>query len=152
MDHAAELTGAASAALIATGPGRDCLAGIRTTGPHHVPETAPRLRVPIHVGDEAFGELRLAGRPGGVPFTAEDEQLVRVLATHAGIAVGTARLYETARQRERWIEGAAAVTIALLTALRHALTDAAGRPGVTRVEVTADAIAALPDGRDGVCG
>jgi GAF domain-containing protein len=38
-----------------------------------------------------------------------------VLAAQAGIAIGNARLYETARQRERWIEGAAAVTTALLT-------------------------------------
>ncbi|AQS72225.1 histidine kinase [Streptomyces pactum] len=159
VDGAAELTGAASAALTTADPGRDGLWGIRTpdrdgsrdtrapdqdgltdTGtpapdgltdtrtpdpdglagtrtPDRggVPETAPRLRVPIHVRDEEFGELHLAGRPGGVPFTAEDEQLLRVLATQAGIAIGNARLYETARQRERWLEGAAAVTTALLT-------------------------------------
>ncbi|MFH9732386.1 GAF domain-containing protein [Streptomyces sp. NPDC017260] len=118
VDHAAELTGAACAALVTSDPGEGGLAGIRTAGRDGVPEsagTAYRLRVPVHVGGEEFGELRLSGRPGGGPFTAEDEQLVRVLATHAGNVIGAARLDGTARQRERWIEGAAAVTTALLT-------------------------------------
>ncbi|MDQ0387948.1 GAF domain-containing protein [Streptomyces sp. DSM 42143] len=115
VDGAAELTGASWAELAIADPARGGLAEIRTPGRDGAPEPASRLRVPIHVGDEEFGELRLAGRSGGGPFTAEDEQSVRVLATQAGIAIGNARLYETARRRERWIEGAAAVTNALLT-------------------------------------
>ncbi|WP_217162038.1 GAF domain-containing protein [Streptomyces sp. AC512_CC834] len=115
VDGAAELTDAGCAALAVADPGESGLAEIRTPAPAPVPETAPRLRVPILVHDEVFGELRLAGRPGAGPFTVEDEQLLRVLATQAGISIGNARLYETARQRERWIEGAAAVTTALLT-------------------------------------
>ncbi|OSC56165.1 histidine kinase, partial [Streptomyces sp. 4F] len=115
VDGAAELTGASWAELAIADPARDGLAEIRTPGRDGAPGPAPRLRVPIRVGDEEFGELRLAGRSGGGPFTAEDEQSVRVLATQAGIAIGNARLYETARRRERWIEGAAAVTNALLT-------------------------------------
>ncbi|MFD7681872.1 GAF domain-containing protein [Streptomyces sp. NPDC060187] len=187
VDAAAELTGARSAALGTTDPGRDGLVRIRTTvpdrpsapgtaaegdgdGPGHDaddrhehgddgagtragttnrdgkgngdsrggtgtatgavgeagagsetgadadPHPAPDLclDVPIRVGDEVFGNLYLADRSGG-PFTPEDEQVVRLLATQAGIAIANARLYETARQRERWIEGAAAVTTALLT-------------------------------------
>ncbi|WP_405645393.1 GAF domain-containing protein [Streptomyces uncialis] len=73
------------------------------------------LGVPIHVADEVFGNLYLTGKRGG-PFTEEDAQLLRVLASQAGIAIGNARLYGAARLRERWIEGAAAVTTALLTA------------------------------------
>ncbi|MDT0612077.1 sensor histidine kinase [Streptomyces lancefieldiae] len=115
VDGAAELTGAASVTLVTADPDRDGLTEIRTPGGNGAPGTAHLLRMPIHVRDEEFGELRLTGRPGGGPFTAEDEQLLRVLATQAGIAIGNARLYETARQRERWIEGAAAVTTALLT-------------------------------------
>ncbi|MEI5100431.1 GAF domain-containing protein [Streptomyces sp. PmtG] len=80
----------------ADGPGRDALS------------------VSLHVHDEEFGRLHLADKPGG-SFTDEDRGLLRVLAGQAGIAIGNARLYETARQRERWIEGAAAVTTALLT-------------------------------------
>ncbi|GGO44370.1 GAF domain-containing protein [Streptomyces lasiicapitis] len=72
------------------------------------------LSIPILVHDEEFGTLHLtSGAAGG--FSGADLGLLRVLAGQAGIAVGNARLYETARQRERWIEGAAAVTTALLT-------------------------------------
>ncbi|MGW0572123.1 sensor histidine kinase [Streptomyces tauricus] len=82
------------------------------------PPGHPRMRsflgVPLFVEDEVYGNLYLTEKRGG-PFTAEDEQLARLLAAQAGIAIGNARLYETARQRERWIEGAAAVTTALLT-------------------------------------
>ncbi|MFJ6069246.1 GAF domain-containing protein [Streptomyces sp. NPDC093065] len=115
VDGAADLTGAHRAALVVTDPGEGGLAEFRAPHPGPVPDSAPRLRVPIHVRDEEFGELRLAGRPGAGPFTVEDEQLLRVLAVQAGVSIGNARLYETARQRERWIEGAAAVTTALLT-------------------------------------
>ncbi|MGW1210516.1 GAF domain-containing protein [Streptomyces sp. NPDC002499] len=116
VDSAAELTGARYAALGTTDPGQDGLTEIRTPGAA-VPRSpgAPALSVPIHVHEETFGELHLAGKRGEVPFSAEDEQLLHVLAAQAGIAIGNARLYEAARQRERWIEGAAAVTTALLT-------------------------------------
>jgi GAF domain-containing protein len=122
VDGAAELTGARYAALGMVDPGQDGLVEIRTAG---LPDTEAvdrgplgrsddLLGVPIRVDDEVFGNLYLAEKRGG-PFTDEDEQLLRVLATQAGIAIGNARLYEAARQRERWIEGAAAVTTALLT-------------------------------------
>ncbi|KOV67880.1 GAF domain-containing sensor histidine kinase [Streptomyces sp. MMG1121] len=113
VDGAAELTGARYAALTTTDPGQDGLAEIRTATRPVAEVTG--LDVPILVGGEPFGRLRLADKRGGGPFPPEDEQLLRVLATQAGIAIGNARLYETARQRERWIEGAAAVTTALLS-------------------------------------
>ncbi|MFE0100027.1 GAF domain-containing protein [Streptomyces sp. NPDC059009] len=70
--------------------------------------------VPIRVQDEVFGNLYLTDKRSG-SFTEEDVQLLEVLGGQAGIAIGNARLYEAARQRERWIEGAAAVTTSLLT-------------------------------------
>jgi GAF domain-containing protein len=118
VDGAAELTGARYAALGTTDPGQDGLTEIRTGGAGPPPPGV--LSVPIHVHDEVFGHLHLAGKRHDAPFTAEDEQLLHVLAAQAGIAIGNARLYETARQRERWIEGAAAVTTALLTGERAA--------------------------------
>ena len=42
------------------------------------------------------------------------------------------------------------VATQLLTALRRALATAVRRPGVTRLGITVDATAVLPDGRDGV--
>ncbi|WP_328888128.1 sensor histidine kinase [Streptomyces sp. NBC_00316] len=73
------------------------------------------LGVPIRVQGEIFGNLYLAEKDGGAEFTDYDLHMVRVLATEAGIAIGNARLYEAARQRERWIDGSVAVTTALLS-------------------------------------
>ncbi|MET9433574.1 GAF domain-containing protein [Streptomyces sp. NPDC006551] len=73
------------------------------------------LGVPIRVQGENFGNLYLAEKNGGGEFNDYDVHMVRVLATEAGIAIGNARLYEAARQRERWIDGSVAVTTALLS-------------------------------------
>ncbi|MET7756515.1 GAF domain-containing protein [Streptomyces sp. NPDC005389] len=73
------------------------------------------LGVPIRVQGEIFGNLYLAEKNGGAEFNDDDVHMVRVLATEAGIAIGNARLYEAARQRERWIDGSVAVTTALLS-------------------------------------
>ncbi|MER5766978.1 GAF domain-containing sensor histidine kinase [Streptomyces sp. NPDC001985] len=72
------------------------------------------LGVPIRVQGEIFGNLYLAEKADGA-FNDYDLHMVRVLATEAGIAIGNARLYEAARQRERWIDGSVAVTTALLS-------------------------------------
>lgn len=73
------------------------------------------LGVPIRVQGEIFGNLYLAEKDDGGEFNDYDLHMVRVLATEAGIAIGNARLYEAARQRERWIDGSVAVTTALLS-------------------------------------
>ena len=58
------------------------------------PELVNFIGMPIVDGQEILGELFLANscRPGG--FTAEDEELLRLLAAHAAIALVNARLYE----------------------------------------------------------
>ncbi|MET9374738.1 GAF domain-containing protein [Streptomyces sp. NPDC002992] len=108
-----------------------------------VPEGHPAMRsflgVPIRVHTEVFGNLYLTEKRGG-PFTDEDLALLRVLASQAGIAIGNARLYETARQRERWIEGAAAVTTALL----------AGEPAADALTTVAERARLLADASAGV--
>lgn len=73
------------------------------------------LGVPIRVQGEIFGNLYLAEKDDDGEFNDYDLHMVRVLATEAGIAIGNARLYEAARQRERWIDGSVAVTTALLS-------------------------------------
>ncbi|MFF4731012.1 GAF domain-containing sensor histidine kinase [Streptomyces mirabilis] len=84
--------------------------------PEHHPAMRSFLGVPIRVQGEIFGNLYLAEKRGGGPFTDDDLDMVRVLAAEAGIAIGNARLYEAAQQRERWIDGSVAVTRALLSA------------------------------------
>ncbi|MER7912492.1 GAF domain-containing protein [Streptomyces sp. NPDC096068] len=110
----------------------DLTADPRSSGvPEGHPEMHSFLGVPIRVHTEVFGNLYLTEKRAG-RFTEEDLALLRVLASQAGIAIGNARLYETARQRERWIEGAAAVTTALLTgaSAENALTTVAERARV----------------------
>jgi signal transduction histidine kinase len=62
------------------------------------PELTSFLGMPIVDGDEILGELFLANsaRPEG--FTAADEELLRLLAGHAAIALVNARLYERSRE------------------------------------------------------
>ncbi|MFJ6720748.1 GAF domain-containing sensor histidine kinase [Streptomyces sp. NPDC091259] len=83
--------------------------------PAHHPPMKSFLGVPIRVQGEIFGNLYLAEKNGGGEFNDYDVHMVRVLATEAGIAIGNARLYEAATQRERWIDGSVAVTTALLS-------------------------------------
>ncbi|MFE9394864.1 GAF domain-containing protein [Streptomyces flavidovirens] len=101
----------------------DMSADVRSAGlpPGH-PAMKSFVGVPIRVHTEIFGNLYLTDKEGEADaaagasgFTTDDLALLRVLASQAGIAIGNARLYETARRRERWIEGAAACTTALLT-------------------------------------
>lgn len=56
------------------------------------------LGMPILHSDEILGTLFLANKrtPGG--FTAADEELLRLLAAHAAIALVNARLYEQSRE------------------------------------------------------
>ncbi len=98
------------------------------------------LGVPIRVHTEVFGNVYLTEKHGGGSFTDEDLALLRVLASQAGIAIGNARLYETVRRRERWIEGAAAVTTTLL----------AGRPAADALMCVAERARLLADAAAGV--
>lgn len=107
--------------------------------PEGHPEMHSFLGVPIPVRTEVFGNLYLTEKRSGT-FTETDQALLRVLASQAGIAIGNARLYETARQRERWIEGAAAVTTSLLT----------GEPTADALTTVAERARILADASAGV--
>ena len=83
------------------------------------PEAHPPMRrflgVPIRVRDEVFGNLYLTEKAGGGEFDEDDENVVAALATAAGVAIENARLYQDARQRERWREASAEVSTSLLS-------------------------------------
>ncbi|MEV7344861.1 GAF domain-containing protein [Streptomyces sp. NPDC093544] len=83
--------------------------------PEHHPPMRSFLGVPIRVQGEIFGNLYVTEKRSGGSFSDYDLAMVGVLATEAGIAIGNARLYEAAQQRERWIDGSVAVTTALLS-------------------------------------
>ncbi|MGK5534275.1 GAF domain-containing sensor histidine kinase [Streptomyces sp. URMC 129] len=107
------------------------------------PEMSDFLGMPIMDGDDVLGALFLANkrcppgrrRPDGCAFTAEDEELLRLLAEHAAIALTNARLYERSRE----------LTIAEERArLAHELHDAVAQK-LFSLRLTAQAAAALLD-------
>lgn len=60
--------------------------------PAHHPVLKAFLGVPIRYRAETIGEVYLSGTPAG-SFSKRDEELVSMLASHAGVAIATARLY-----------------------------------------------------------
>jgi signal transduction histidine kinase len=104
------------------------------------PEMSDFLGLPIQDGEETIGALFLANkrcpkRDGSCGFTAEDEELLSILAQHAAIALTNARLYERSRE----------LTIAEeRSRLAHELHDAVSQK-LFSLRLTAQAAAALVD-------
>jgi signal transduction histidine kinase len=87
----------------------------RSSGyPDGHPKMTTFLGVPIRSRDEVFGNLYLADRADGEPFTAQDEESVLALAATAGIAIENARLYEESRRRQEWLRASGEVSRQLL--------------------------------------
>jgi signal transduction histidine kinase len=96
--------------------------------PGHPPMTS-FLGVPILLRGTAFGNLYLTEKAGGLEFTGEDEELVRLLAAQAAVAIENARLYESSQQWSRQLESLNEISEALVTEtdLAHLLDLAASR-------------------------
>src|SRR6202165_1785433 len=60
--------------------------------PEHHPELKEFLGVPIRHRGETLGEIYLSGTTAG-KFSARDQRIVEMLASHAGVAITTANLY-----------------------------------------------------------
>ena len=71
--------------------------------PNHPPMRS-FLGVPIVLRGVAYGNLYLTEKQGGEDFTAEDEELVTMLAAQAAVAIENARLYESATRWLRQLE------------------------------------------------
>jgi two-component system, NarL family, sensor histidine kinase DevS len=67
--------------------------------PHH-PLMQTFLGVPILLRGVSYGNLYLTEKADGGDFTAEDEEVVTLLAAQAAVAIENARLYESAT---RWL-------------------------------------------------
>ncbi|MFI9615991.1 GAF domain-containing sensor histidine kinase [Streptomyces sp. NPDC052023] len=104
------------------------------------PDLADFLGLPIRDGDEVIGALFLANKncpkaEGTCGFTADDEELLAILAQHAAIALTNARLYERSRE----------LTIAEeRSRLAHELHDAVSQK-LFSLRLTAQAASALVD-------
>jgi len=95
---------------------RDLTEDPRSVGfpPGH-PEMRSFLGVPIMVRGTVYGNLYLAEKTGDREFSQEDEELVRLLASHAGVAIENVRLYESAKDWSRQLESLNEVGNALAT-------------------------------------
>ncbi|WFR71217.1 GAF domain-containing protein [Prescottella defluvii] len=71
------------------------------------PPLRTALEVPILVRGRMFGNLYLTDKRHGASFGADDETVVRALASAAGVAIDNARLYDQSRVRRRRLEGVA---------------------------------------------
>jgi signal transduction histidine kinase len=79
------------------------------------PPMATFLGVPILLRGTAFGNLYLTEKADGDSFSDADEEIVRLLAAQAAVAIENARLYESARQWSRQLESLNEVSEALVT-------------------------------------
>ncbi|OON74042.1 GAF domain-containing sensor histidine kinase [Streptomyces tsukubensis] len=108
--------------------------------PQAHPDMSDFLGMPVRYGDETIAALFLANkkdakREGVCGFTAEDEELLMILAQHAAIALTNARLYERSRE----------LTIAEeRSRLAHELHDAVSQK-LFSLRLTAQAASALVD-------
>jgi signal transduction histidine kinase len=83
--------------------------------PANHPPMKSFLGVPILLRGVAYGNLYLTEKAGGDVFTDEDEELVRLLAAQAAVAIENARLYESATRWGEQLQSLAEVGNALAT-------------------------------------
>ncbi|MBK8899630.1 MAG: GAF domain-containing sensor histidine kinase [Anaerolineaceae bacterium] len=62
------------------------------------------LGMPIEQNGQVYGRIYLADKLGDQPFDQTDEQLLRLFAAHAGVAIQNAQLVETNREDQRQLE------------------------------------------------
>ena len=82
--------------------------------PNH-PSMRSFLGVPILLRGVAYGNLYLTEKESGADFDATDEDLVKLLAAQAAVAIENARLYESATRWSRQLESLNEVANALVT-------------------------------------
>ncbi|MGA7206225.1 MAG: histidine kinase [Specibacter sp.] len=94
--------------------------------PANHPSLAISLRVPIRIGEEAFGSLYLTEKAGGGDFTPEDEPLCTALAAASGVAIDKARHCETNAHRRAWLEAGVKANESILTAVNDSSAETLG--------------------------
>jgi PAS domain S-box-containing protein len=72
--------------------------------PAHHPDMRSFLAAPIRYRGQVAGNLYLANKRDGAEFTADDQQVVEMLAARAGIALETARLYAAEGRAHAWLQ------------------------------------------------
>jgi PAS domain S-box-containing protein len=72
--------------------------------PQQHPEMRSLLGTPIRYRGQVAGSLFLANKRDGAEFTADDQQVVEMLAARAGVAIETARLYAAEGRAHAWLQ------------------------------------------------
>ena len=95
------------------------------------------LGEPLLYREELIGAITVS-HEGGRCFTGEDQELVRLFATQAAIAIENARLYDTALRRGEELEALLRATRSIMSGLdlEGILAEAAAMVGTARVRVT----------------
>lgn len=81
--------------------------------PNHPPMES-FLGAPVKARGKVFGNIYLTQKRGEPEFDAEDEAALVVLATHAGVAIENARLFEEARRRGQWLDAVREISASIL--------------------------------------
>lgn len=68
--------------------------------PEGHPEMHALLGVPIRIGGRQLGQIYLTEKIGDSEFNTDDEKVIEILASYAGVAIENARLYEQLQERE----------------------------------------------------
>ncbi|MFN2119371.1 MAG: GAF domain-containing protein [Anaerolineales bacterium] len=68
--------------------------------PKHHPVMTSFLGVPIRAGERQLGQIYLTDKVGEAEFTADDEQIIQMLAGYAAAAIQNARLLEEMQARD----------------------------------------------------
>jgi GAF domain-containing protein len=116
------------------------------------------LGVPVRVRDQVFGNLYLTEKVGAEEFSAQDEEMLRALAAAAGVSIDNARLLQSARRRQGWLEVAANAVRELASGVPDPLHQVAARAraaadadlAVVLVPAPADSSSLLVTAVDGV--
>lgn len=69
--------------------------------PKNHPAMIPFLGVPIRLRDDQLGQIYLTNKVGQPEFTADDEQIIQLLAAYAAVAIHNARQYDELRERDQ---------------------------------------------------
>lgn len=72
------------------------------------------LGVPVQVRGTVYGNLYLTEKQGGVPFTEQDEHVVKSLAAAASFVIENARLFAESESRRELLEATAQINEALV--------------------------------------
>jgi len=74
----------------------------RSSGyPAHHPDMTSFLGVPLRLGEKQVGQIYLTNKLTGPEFTADDQQVIEMLASYAAVAISNARIYHQITERDK---------------------------------------------------